>query len=258
MEICENIHATYKAGKPEDVVGSYRPLSLTSYLGKFLEKAVADTLSNWAEANKKFNKQQNGFRKSRSTNDNLFKLFETVKLGFCKDHPTTGIFTDVKKAFDQVWFDGHLFKLISVGLNRKLIRWISNFLNQRKLTISINDQLTDPITSCLVGQGSHLPPILLYASNIPQPLDAQANLSQFVDDVTIWTQAPGIRNINLRLQKYLNQILTWCDRWRIKLNPGITRLINFSQRNVITDSSITMSGQPLKVTDSVKFLGFLY
>ena len=119
----------HKAGKPENLVGSYRPLSLTSCLGKLLEKAVADNISNWAEANKKFNKQQNGFRKNRSTNDNLFKLFETIKLGFCKGHPTTGTFLDVEKAFDQVWSNGLLFKITSVGVNRKLIRRISNFLH---------------------------------------------------------------------------------------------------------------------------------
>ena len=70
----------HKAGKPEDLAGSYRRLSLTFCLGKLLEKAVTDNLSNWAEANKKFNKQQNGFRKNRSPNDNLFKPFETIKL----------------------------------------------------------------------------------------------------------------------------------------------------------------------------------
>ena len=56
----------HKADKSEDLAGSYRPVSLTSCLGKLLEKAAADNLSNWAEANKKFNKQQNGFRKNRS------------------------------------------------------------------------------------------------------------------------------------------------------------------------------------------------
>ena len=71
-----------------------------------MEKAVAGNLSNWAESNKKFNKQQNGFRKNRSTNANLFKLIETVKFGFYKDHPTAGVFLDVEKAFDQVWYDG--------------------------------------------------------------------------------------------------------------------------------------------------------
>ena len=248
----------HKAGKPEDLAGSYRPLGLTSCVGKLLEKAVADSLSNWTEANKKFNKQQNGFTKNRSTNDSLFKLFETIKLGFCKGHLTTGIFLDVEKAFDQVWYDGPLFKLTSMGLNGKLIRWISNFLYQRKLIISINDQLSDPITSIHgVPQGSPLSPILLtlYVNDIPELLDAQVNLSQFADDIAIWVQAPDIRSINLKLQKYLNQILTWCDRWRIKLNPGKTHLINFSQRNFIKDPSITMYRHSLKITESLKFLG---
>ena len=41
-----NIIMLYKAGKPEDLVGSYRPLSLTSCISKLLEKAVADNTSN--------------------------------------------------------------------------------------------------------------------------------------------------------------------------------------------------------------------
>ena len=75
-----------------------------------------------------------------------------------------------------------------MGINRKLIRWISNFLYQRKLIILINDQLSDPITLIHgVPQGSSLSPTLfiLYVSDIPQPFDTQVNL---------------------------NHILTWCDR----------------------------------------------
>ena len=98
----------HETGKPENLVGSCGPLSLTSCQGKLLEKAVADNLSNWAESSKKFNKYQNGFRKN-STNHILFKLFKTIKLGFHKGHPTTGIFLDVNKTFNQVWCDGLLF-----------------------------------------------------------------------------------------------------------------------------------------------------
>ena len=161
-------------GKPEDLAGSYRPLSRTSCFGKLLKEAVADNLSNWTEANKKFSKQQNDFRKSRGTTDNLFKLFETIKLGFCEGLPTTEIFLDVEKAFNQVWYSSLLVTVTSVGLNRKFIRWISNFLYQRKLRISINDQLCDPISPIHgVHQASPLSPILfiLYVRDIPQPLD---------------------------------------------------------------------------------------
>ena len=185
-------------------------------------------------------------RKHKSANYNLFKLFETIKIGFYKGDPTTGAFLDVEKAFDQIWYDGFLFKLTSVGVNRKLIRWISNFIYQRKLIISINDLLSDLLS---VPQGIPLSPILfiLYVSNIPQPNDAQVNLSQFAYDITIWAQAPGICSIDLRLQKYLNHVLTWCDRWRRKLNPGKTHLIHFSQRKAFKDTTITIYGHPLKV-----------
>ena len=61
--------------------------------------------------------------------------------------------------------------------------------------------------------------------------------------------------MNLRLQKYLKQILTWCDSWSIKLNPGKTHLINFSQRKDIKESSIAIYGHLLKIADTVKFLG---
>ena len=76
----------------------------------------------------------------------------------------------------------------------------------------------------------------------------ETNLSQFPDNIAIWAQAPGIRSIDLRLQKYLKQILPWCDRSRIKLNPGETYQINFSQRKVFSDTSITMYGQLVKLT----------
>ena len=104
------------------------------------------------------------------------------------------MFLDIKK----VWYDGLLFKLTSIGLNMKLIRWISNFLYQRKLIISIKNQLSDPITPMNgVLQGSPLSPVLfiLYVSDIPQLLDAQVNLSQFADDDAVWVQALGIHSM---------------------------------------------------------------
>ena len=74
--------------------------------------------------------------------------------------------------------------------------------------------------------------LILFVSDIPQALDTQVNLSQYADDnediSKSEAQVPSIRGINLRLQKYLNQILTWFDRWRIKLNARKTRLINFN------------------------------
>ena len=61
----------HKAGKPKDLVGSYRPFSLSSYLSKLLEKAVGDNLS-------KFSRKRNDFRKNGDTNDKCLKQLTMV------------------------------------------------------------------------------------------------------------------------------------------------------------------------------------
>ena len=85
----------------------------------FWKKAIANDISNWEQTNNKVNKQQNGFRKNKSTNDSLFKLrFETIKYGFHKDHLTTGTLLMSKKPC----FDGLFYKLTIMGPKMKLIR----------------------------------------------------------------------------------------------------------------------------------------
>ena len=60
----------HKPGKPKSEITSYQPLSLTSCLGKILEKIITNRVKDWCNENDIINKQQNGFRSKRNTNDN--------------------------------------------------------------------------------------------------------------------------------------------------------------------------------------------
>ena len=75
----------HKPGKPKSEITSYRPLSLTSPLGKILEKIITNRVKDWCNENDIINKQQNGFRSKRNTNDNLFKLTQSLKQNIKKD-----------------------------------------------------------------------------------------------------------------------------------------------------------------------------
>ena len=159
-----------------------------------------------------------------------------LKCGFPKGHPTTGIFLVIERAFDQAQFDGLFYSLTKNGLNRKLFRYMSDFFYQIKLIISINNQLSHPITPFhVVTQVSSL----LYVSDMPQIINVQINLSKFADNISISGYAPGVRSINFQLQKCLNQISTWCDRSPITLNRWKAHLINFSQIKIISVTSTT-------------------
>ena len=119
------------------------------------------------------------------------------------------IFFDVEKAFDQVWHKRLLTKLYELGLDINLIKWIKSFLQNRGLTIKMNNIFSDllkPIHG--VPQGSPLSPILfiLYVSDIPQPNHKFMFLSQFANDIAIWAAGKYILITNNRLQPYLYKL----------------------------------------------------
>ena len=57
LENCKSDYAT-KAGKPNNLIESYGLFSLSSCLGKIVEKAVGDNL-------RKFSRQKNAFEKKQ-------------------------------------------------------------------------------------------------------------------------------------------------------------------------------------------------
>ena len=176
----------HKPGKPKSEITSYRPLSLTSCLGKILEKIITNKVKDWCNENDIINKQQNGFRSKRNTNDNLFKLTQSLKQNIKKGFVTSAVFLDVEKAFDQVRHTGLLHKMKKFGMDHNLLRWIKGFLSERSISIIIKNIKSDIFTPKHgVPQGSPLSPILfiIYVSDIPQPENAQTTtLSQFADD----------------------------------------------------------------------------
>ena len=61
-----------KPGKDPHNVSSYRPISLTNTIGKVMEKLVTNRLSYHVEKNGLLTNVQSGFRRGRSTVDQIF------------------------------------------------------------------------------------------------------------------------------------------------------------------------------------------
>ena len=113
------IRPLLKDGKDPKQTTSYRPISLTSCLGKILEKMVADRLLYQLEAKLQLSQNQAGFRQGRSTADQVLKLTQSAidKFHGPKGETLTiATFFDYEKAFDKVWRDGLLYKMIDLGI----------------------------------------------------------------------------------------------------------------------------------------------
>ena len=71
--------------KPAEETGSYRPISLTSCLGKLAERMTNARLYWWLETNKIIDVHQSGFRAGQRTEDLLFRITQKIIDGF---HPS--------------------------------------------------------------------------------------------------------------------------------------------------------------------------
>ena len=67
-----------KPDKPPSQTTSYRPISLLSAIMKLFERVIEKRLRKHLEDNGFFSKYQSGFRKTKSTNDHLFRLSQTI------------------------------------------------------------------------------------------------------------------------------------------------------------------------------------
>nr|KAG5699230.1 hypothetical protein BaRGS_012751 [Batillaria attramentaria] len=106
---------------------SYRPISLLSCLGKTLERMINKRLMWHLESNNLITKEQTAFRKNRSTEDQLVYLAQSIENAFQEKKKVVATFIDLSKAFDKVWKDGLLLKLLTAGIAGRMFNWIKSF-----------------------------------------------------------------------------------------------------------------------------------
>ena len=103
-----------KPDKPPSQTTSYRPISLLSAIMQLFEGVIEKRLRKKLEDNGFFSEYQSGFRKSKSTNDHLFHLSQTIMESFNQGEHVIEAFLDVEKGFDNVWHNGLRYKIISL------------------------------------------------------------------------------------------------------------------------------------------------
>ena len=126
------------------------------------------------------------------------------------------------------------------------ICWISDFLRSRSIKVKINNIKSKSLHPTNgVPQGSSLSPLLflMYVADIPN-LGTSINLSQFADDIAIWHKLTNKNPCFKVLQKALDTLKTWCNKWRIGLNADKSKLIIFCK-----GTKPPINQYPLKIDD---------
>ena len=121
-----------KRGKNKSKAASYRPISLTSSCCKLIESIINKRLQTYLESENILGKEQAGFRQYKSTEDQTTHLSQAVEDAFQSKKVTLAVFVDLQRAFDKVWKDGLLVKLLRFGVSGKRLQMDQLIPEQQK------------------------------------------------------------------------------------------------------------------------------
>lgn len=221
-------------------------------------------LQNHLELNNLIPNEQSGFRQSKSTQDHILRLTQSILNGFKNRMLTGTVFFDLEKAFDKAPHSGILNKLMSINLNQNLLNWIKNFLEDRSFVVQYNHVLSEekPI-GCGVPQGSCLSPTLFiaYFSDIIKTIPEEVKVGLFADDLCIWYSNKKINKIKNVLQQTINAIQKFCTDYRFTINSTKTSYTIFTsggqRKNYFEkyELDLTIGNTKLPLITNPDFLG---
>ena len=213
---------------------SYRPIALTSVLGKKLFQKILNKRFWWyLDQNNLLSPLQYGFRKGRNTIPPLADLQNQIQQAFLANAPLYTIFFDLQQAYPRVWRYYICKKLYDFGLKNNLPKILQSFLQDRYISVTIQDQLSLPHKiENGVPQGEVLSVLLFLVAINDLTKNVHFPITQrlFADDYSLSLQASNPVRAHRLLQQTLDKITDWSSGRGFQFSVKKTVLVVFRKR----------------------------
>lgn len=116
-----NVTPVFKEGKKEDA-GNYRLVSFTLILGNLMKQMILETLFKHIKDKNLIRRHQHGFMKGKSYFNNLRTVYDEMTSLVGEEREVDTVSLDINKAFDTVFHNILIDKLIKHRLNKWTMR----------------------------------------------------------------------------------------------------------------------------------------
>ncbi|XP_063980958.1 uncharacterized protein LOC135164491 [Diachasmimorpha longicaudata] len=143
---------------------AYRPISLSSFLWKTLERLVDRHIKERALRSNQICSSQHVYQSGRSTETALHHLVGTIENAKERGEDTLGVSIDIEGAFDNTSVDTMEKAAPSFGIEESVIKWIAAMLRTRVVHSTFGDSAVRAVAGRGCPQGGLSP--LWYGSSL--------------------------------------------------------------------------------------------
>ena len=249
-----------KTGKNKSKPLSYRPISLTSCVCKTMERIINERMQWYLESEAILIPEQAGFRQHRSTEDQTTHLAQVIEDAFQGKKVVLASFIDLQKAFDKVWKDGLIVKMLRAGITGNMLRWTKAYLHNRKARVLVNGHTGKKVLLRQgVPQGGVLSPTLfiLFINDVVKELPKGVKAALYADDLVMWCTEEHAATATYRMQMALDKLSAWTDKWCLQINKDKSAATLFTL-TAQKAGKMTLGNQPLQEIDEQTYLGVTF
>ena len=229
----------FKKGDREDP-GNYRGITLLSVVGKVFCKVLNNRLVHCLDKEGVLHEGQAGFRVNRSCMDNVYTLNEIVQGRLKEDKETYAFFLDVQKAYDTVWRDGLWLKLWDMGVKGRMWRVIKKMYEASRSAVFLEGEKSAVFRlEQGVAQGCSLSPILfsVFINDLLKEVEqaklgVQLSSGKKIGGMLFADDFVGVSDSKESLQKLIDVVHGYCNKWRLKANVSKSAVMVFSKNSV--------------------------
>lgn len=250
-----------KNGKDPSIPDNRRPISLLPGLAKIAEGIIKERINDFVEERGLVEASQFGFRKKLAAVNQAAYLDAIARSSTRKKKRVIVALLDVAKAYDRVWREGLIHKLITINLPLWMTKLIASWMEERSFRVRSGNSLSTPrIAVEGLPQGSALSPLLynIFVYDIPKFERKRClHTLQFADDTAVVSIGTSFSQARKIIEKALYELCCYADRWKISLNSQKTEVLFFGNERP-ADPYIEMAKKRIPLKPRATYLGVIF